>query len=113
MGEKRLKRYKSFTEWSISRNPYSTEWLIRYSEKKAGPPGKVPPGTFDEAFGLVQQLGDDAVSLYRAVSPEEFHDIMEKTRFDVIPTGYEGKQFGLSIEETVSFADHMPDVAAI
>lgn len=42
--------YKVYSDWRISRNPHSTEWMKQYSEKMAGPIGRVPSGTFDKAF---------------------------------------------------------------
>lgn len=42
--------YKGYSDWIISRNPHSTEWMMQYSDRMAGPAGQVPAGTFDEAF---------------------------------------------------------------
>ena len=62
-GTAAIMAYQGFTEWNISQNPHSTEWLMRYSEKMAGPPGKVSPGTFDEAFEHYETLIDDQVTM--------------------------------------------------
>ena len=36
----------------ISNHPYTTEWMIQYGNKMGMQYGKVPAGTFDEAFGI-------------------------------------------------------------
>ncbi len=42
--------YSVYTNWMISNHPYTTEWMIQYGNKMGMPYGKVPAGTFDEAF---------------------------------------------------------------
>jgi RHS repeat-associated protein len=54
-----------------------------------------------------------SVDLFRAVSPGEFNDIMSTGAFRAAPGAFEGKQFGLTLEETLNFADTAPDTAAI
>lgn len=105
--------YTGYLNWTTGRNPHSTEWLIQYSEKMAGPIGPVPAGTFDDAFEAVSQLGDEITTLYRAVSPEEFYSIMESGEFTITTNFLEAKQFGLTLEETLKFADWASDTAAI
>ena len=63
--------------------------------------------------GTKYNIDNGLTTLYRAVSPEEFYSIMEKGEFTVVPYSYEGKQFGLSLEETLAFADKIPNAAAI
>ena len=57
--------------------------------------------------------GEATVNLYRAVSPAEFNDIMSTGTFRSAPGAFEGKQFGLSLEETLGFANSVLDTAAI
>lgn len=42
--------YNVCTNWMISNHPYTTEWMIQYGNKMGIQYGKVPAGTFDEAF---------------------------------------------------------------
>ena len=42
--------YNVYTNWIISNHPYTTEWMIQYGNKMGMQYGKVPAGTFDEAF---------------------------------------------------------------
>ncbi len=56
---------------------------------------------------------ESITSLYRAVGPDEFYDIMKTGEFNVIPNGLQAKQFGLSFEETLKFADKYSDIGAI
>ena len=58
---------------------------------------------------------NDLVDLYRAVSPEEFDDIMKINGFRPSPTGLDGKQFGLDFDEILNLANQktMKDTAAI
>jgi filamentous hemagglutinin len=51
--------------------------------------------------------------MYRAVSPDEFDDIMATGSFRPVPSGLQGKQFGLDLDETIRFANQFPDLAAI
>ena len=53
------------------------------------------------------------VDLYRAVSPAELNDIMSTGTFRSVPGAFEGKQFGLSLADTIKFADATPDTAAV
>ncbi len=54
-----------------------------------------------------------ATTLYRAVSPEEYHSIMNTGKFSFGPAGSEMKQFGFNLNETLSYANFQPDYAAI
>ena len=53
------------------------------------------------------------ISLYRAVGPKEFYEVMKTSKFTVVPNGLQAKQFGLSFEETLKFAEKYSDVGAI
>jgi RHS repeat-associated protein len=57
--------------------------------------------------------GAETVPMYRAVSPDEFDDIMATGSFRPVPSGLQGKQFGLDLDETIRFANQFPDLAAI
>lgn len=59
------------------------------------------------------KTGESLTSLYRAVGPDEFYDVMKTGEFNVIPNGLQAKQFGLSFEETLKFADKYSDIGAI
>jgi hypothetical protein len=56
---------------------------------------------------------DNLKSLYRAVGPDEFYEIMETGKFNVIPIGMQAKQFGLNFDETLRFAEKYKDIGAI
>jgi hypothetical protein len=56
---------------------------------------------------------DDTVDLFRAVSSAEFDDIARTGVFRAAPGAFEGKQFGLTLSETLRFADVFPEAAAI
>lgn len=51
--------------------------------------------------------------MYRAVGPDEFYDVMKTGEFSVIPNGLQAKQFGLSFEETLKFAEKYSDIGAV
>ncbi|QSX06733.1 hypothetical protein JYG23_04615 [Sedimentibacter sp. zth1] len=51
--------------------------------------------------------------MYRAVGPDEFYKVMETGTFNVIPNGMQAKQFGMSFEETLQFAEKYSDISAI
>ncbi|WP_334075542.1 MULTISPECIES: hypothetical protein [Paenibacillus] len=56
---------------------------------------------------------ESLTSLYRAVGPKEFYEVMETGKFNVIPEGLQAKQFGLNFDETLKFADKFKDIGAI
>ena len=58
---------------------------------------------------------EESVSMYRAVSAAEFHDVMKTGAFRAAPGGgsLAGKQFGLKLGEVLKFADHYPELAAV
>lgn len=58
---------------------------------------------------------EETVSMYRAVSPAEFYDVMKTGAFRPAPGGASlaGKQFGLNLGEVVKFADQYPELAAV
>jgi RHS repeat-associated protein len=66
-----------------------------------------------EAAIAADTEGQATVNLYRAVSPAEFDDVMRTGAFRAVPGAFEGKQFGLTLEETIQFADAAPDTGAI
>ncbi|AEV68704.1 transglutaminase-like domain-containing protein [Acetivibrio clariflavus] len=55
----------------------------------------------------------DYVDLYRAVGPDEFYDIINTNRFNVVEHAYSGKQFGFSFDEILELTDSLPESAAI
>lgn len=59
------------------------------------------------------EVSEELTTLYRAVGPEEFYNVMETGKFSVIPQGLQAKQFGLSLEQTINFAEKYPDLAAV
>jgi hypothetical protein len=67
------------------------------------------------ARGVAAQPAGETISLFRAVSPAEFEDIVATGSFRAAPGGgsMAAKQFGLSFEETLQFANRTPDAAAI
>ncbi|MFD0677378.1 MULTISPECIES: S8 family serine peptidase [unclassified Paenibacillus] len=60
---------------------------------------------------------DDLTTLYRAVSPNEYNDIMKSGIFRADPSGrgYDGKQFGMAFDEVLKLSDSplLKDTAAI
>lgn len=48
-----------------------------------------------------------------AVGPDEFYDVMKTSKFNVIPNRLQAKQYGLSFEETLKFADKYSNIGAI
>ena len=61
----------------------------------------------------ISENGENLTSLYRAVGPDEFYDVMKTGEFSVIPNGLQAKQFGLSFEETLKFAEKYSDIGAV
>jgi hypothetical protein len=47
----------------------------------------------------------DKISLYRAVSSEEFYSIIALSKFTIPDGGVDAKYFGLNFEETLVFAN--------
>ena len=60
-------------------------------------------------------MGSLNVEMFRAVGPEEFQDIMATRSFRPALNGrsMDGKQFGLTLAETLNFANQYTDLAAI
>jgi hypothetical protein len=54
-----------------------------------------------------------STSLFRAVGPEEFYNVMKTQKFTISPRGMDTKQFGLTLQETLDFANKYSDIAAI
>jgi filamentous hemagglutinin len=52
-------------------------------------------------------------TLYRAVSPEEYHSIMSTGQFSFAPGAGEMKQFGFNLNEVMNYANTAPNYAAI
>jgi hypothetical protein len=76
----------------------------------------LPPYIFKIVLHLFEgaaKAGDSLTSLYRAVGPDEFYDVMKTGEFNVIPNGLQAKQFGLSYEETLKFAEKYSDIGAV
>lgn len=61
----------------------------------------------------ISENGENLTSLYRAVGPDKFYDVMKTGEFSVIPNGLQAKQFGLSFEETLKFAEKYSDIGAV
>jgi len=70
-------------------------------------------GVMESKIAGAGETNNSVTSLYRAVGPDEFYSIMKSGEFSVIPEGLQAKQFGLSFEETLSFANKYPDIGAI
>ena len=71
---------------------------------------------FDAGYDLsktADTVSEQTTSLYRAVSPDEFDEIMKTGNFSIIPDGLQAKQFGLSFDETLRYADNFSDYGAI
>jgi hypothetical protein len=66
-----------------------------------------------KVVGGVTSNAPKLVSLYRAVGPKEFYQVMKTSEFTVIPSGLQAKQFGLSFEETLKFAEKYSDIGAV
>ena len=65
---------------------------------------------------LAATKSDGAMAdLYRAVSPEEFADILRTRSFRPRPGGesLDAKQFARSLHETIALANYLPDTAAV
>lgn len=60
-----------------------------------------------------EDVSKDLTTLFRAVGPEEFYDVIKTGKFSVTPQGLQAKQFGLSFDETLKFADKYSDIGAI
>jgi len=56
---------------------------------------------------------EELTSLYRAVSPDEYYDLMNTNVISTIEQGMDAKQFGLNFDETLAYADKFSDYAAI
>jgi hypothetical protein len=52
---------------------------------------------------------EESVDIFRAVSPDEFDDVITNQTFRYKGGGMEGKQFGLNLDETIKLADDLPD----
>lgn len=75
--------------------------------------GRLMSGKLDDFSKNLFKGTDNLTSLYRAVGPDEFYEIMETGTFNVVPTGMQAKQFGLSFKETMKFAEKYSDIGAI
>ncbi|WP_354681921.1 filamentous hemagglutinin N-terminal domain-containing protein [Cupriavidus necator] len=72
-------------------------------------------------LGATRSVGNDAAkalegqftTLYRAVSPEEYHSIMKSGQFNFGPAGSEMKQFGFNLNEVLTYANFSTDYAAL
>lgn len=73
------------------------------------------PTTSASTPAATASAAKDSVWMYRAVSPAEFEDIFKIGGFRPGPGGetLAGKQFGLSLEETVKFSNTQADLAAV
>ncbi|MEK4852805.1 hypothetical protein NST04_23340 [Paenibacillus sp. FSL H7-0756] len=81
--------------------------------------------SYDKKFGYVTAASDlivgggavgfskSSISLFRAVGPEEFYQIFKTGTFEIGGSGFEAKQFGYTLEETLAFANKFKDYAAI
>lgn len=56
---------------------------------------------------------DEVTSLYRAVSPDEYYDLMDSKTISTIEQSMDAKQFGRNFDETLAFSDNYSDYAAI
>lgn len=56
---------------------------------------------------------DKSVDLYRAVGVREYNDIMASNRFDPKANSLEGRQFALTLDEAVAYADRDPSKVAV
>jgi hypothetical protein len=65
------------------------------------------------ATGASACLSNETVTLYRAVSPEEFHDIFRMGGFRTIAGSYESKLFAMNRDEVIKLADHFLEMAAV
>jgi len=71
-----------------------------------------------DPFGLMNDscpINNVITSLYRAVSPEEFNDVMnlDPNAFRTVPGSLDAKQFGFDLDEVLRFADWDLGAAAI
>ncbi|WHI53284.1 pre-toxin TG domain-containing protein [Microbulbifer sp. MLAF003] len=65
-------------------------------------------------FGKTLTKGDKMVDLYRAVGPDEYHSLITmRGKFEFGPNGSEMKQFGMSFDEVLKYANTNPEYAAI
>lgn len=57
----------------------------------------------------------DMADLYRAVSPEEFEDVLRTRSFRPRPGGesLDAKQFARNLHETIALANYLPDTVAV
>jgi hypothetical protein len=67
----------------------------------------------DDGVQTATKLSEPTVDLFRAVSPEEFYDIQNTGLLRFKEGAMEAKQFGLSFDETLRFADTDTQYAAI
>ena len=68
------------------------------------------------AISLAATTSDgDMADLYRAVSPEEFEDILRTRGFRPRSRGesLDAKQFSRNLHEAIALANYLPDTAAI
>ncbi|WP_175941838.1 hypothetical protein [Burkholderia pyrrocinia] len=74
--------------------------------------------TLGEGAAVKQAVGKvlataDTITVYRAVSPEEFNSIMQTGKFSFTSGANEMKQFGFNLNEVMAYANTAPEYAAI
>jgi RHS repeat-associated protein len=90
--------------------------IVTLQDKEAGIADKLIGLFALVPLGKVAGKADEIVSIFRAVGPDEFYDIMNTFEFKVDPKGkgfQGGKQFAMNFDEVLGFADKFSDIGAI
>ena len=56
---------------------------------------------------------DEITSIYRAVGPQEYYNVLDSGKFSRIPQALQAKQFGVDLQDTINFAERYFDIAAV
>jgi hypothetical protein len=69
-------------------------------------------GKGTEGAGNVVNL-DEITSIYRAVGPQEYYNVLDSGKFSRIAQALQAKQFGVGLQDTINFAERYSDIAAV
>ena len=91
------------------------EVLEKSAKKVTNKSSSISDEEIEKFLNSTKELSEvpELKSLYRAVGPDEFYQIMETGTFEVTPKGLQAKQFGLNLQQTINFAERYPDLAAV
>ena len=73
---------------------------------------KEPLEGYTEGAGDVVN-SNEITSIYRAVGPQEYYNVLDSGKFSKIPQALQAKQFGVDLQDAINFAERYSDIAAV